>query len=63
MPNGDRPRPRRALVALAFVVILLATTGVVIQFTVSERLGHQVIGCAVLGAITLSVLGLRKRPT
>jgi len=49
------------VVALAGLVILLASTGVVVQSAISDSLGHTLIGCGVLGALVLSIIGLRKR--
>jgi uncharacterized membrane protein YjjB (DUF3815 family) len=61
MRTGNRPRP--AVLGLAILVILLAITGVVVQYMISDSLGHSLIGGAVLGALILTVLGLRKLTT
>lgn len=58
-PNGMRPR--RSLLVLATLVMALSITGVVVQFAVSDSLGHWLIGGGVLGANLLTVVGLRKR--
>jgi uncharacterized PurR-regulated membrane protein YhhQ (DUF165 family) len=61
MSDGRRPRP--LVLGLAVLVILLAITSVVVQYTISDSLGHALTGGAVLGAVILSAIGLRKRPT
>jgi hypothetical protein len=59
--DAGRRRARPVVVALAGLVILLASTGVVVQSAISDSLGHTLIGCGVLGALVLSIIGLRKR--
>jgi hypothetical protein len=61
MSTGDRRHP--ALLGLTVLVILLAITGVVVQSTISDSLGHWLVGGAVLGAIVMAVIGRRKRTT
>jgi hypothetical protein len=63
MRTGARPRPRPVVLGLAILVILLAFTSVVVQYTISDSLGSSLTGGAVLGAIILTVVGLRKRPS
>lgn len=60
MHTGGKRRQRQVFRGLAVLVILLAITGVVIQYTISDSLGHSLIGGAVAGAGILTAARLRR---
>ena len=61
MHTGDRRRLHPAPLWVRILVVALVITGVVIQYTVSARLGQTLIGGAVVTAVLYTARDIRPR--